>query len=91
LLISDENVSKLLKRNFGILVRSVDRVLAPNISLLCEIGLPKSKIMLMRDTRAVELNHAELKSKVEELVSFGLNPTRLAFLDGLNVLCALKS
>jgi mTERF domain-containing protein len=89
---TDENVVKTIKTRSGIFRCSVDKILAPNISLLSEIGVPESRIqnMLMHYPRAFQLQHTRFKSKVEEVISLGFNPMRHTFLDALNILCTTK-
>ncbi|KAM7514931.1 hypothetical protein LguiA_004514 [Lonicera macranthoides] len=89
LLILDENVVKMLKRDSRILLHDFENVTGPNISSLSEIGVPKSVIsfMLFWFPTTAHQNHEKFKRAVEVVIGMGFNPLRSMFVQAVQVIC----
>ncbi|KAM7518948.1 hypothetical protein LguiB_017910 [Lonicera macranthoides] len=93
LLILDENVVKMLKRDSRILLHDFENVTGPNISSLSEIGVPKSVIsfMLFWFPTTAHQNHEKFKRAVEVVIGMGFNPLRSWGLSDDEILTAFRS
>jgi mTERF domain-containing protein len=91
-LVTDENVVKMLRYQLRILAYDFDKCIAPNINLLTDIGAPKTRIlqMLLRYPNVFCVNHPNFKGAVEAAIGMGFKPVNAKFNDALRILCVLS-
>ncbi|KAM7514933.1 hypothetical protein LguiA_004516 [Lonicera macranthoides] len=90
-LVLDENVVKMLKRDSRILLYDFEKNMGPNISSLSGVGVPKSLIssFLFRCPSVASRNHERFKKAVEEVIGMGFNPSRTMFVQAVQVICEM--
>ncbi|XP_052178323.1 uncharacterized protein LOC127792033 [Diospyros lotus] len=90
-LLLDENVVEMLKRDARIPAQDVDKRIAPNIAALREAGGPQSVIffMLLYAPNAVHRDGQKFKESVNKAVQMGFNPSKSTFANAVQVLCEM--
>ncbi|OMP07128.1 Mitochodrial transcription termination factor-related protein [Corchorus olitorius] len=76
----------------AILTRNFQSIVAPNVALLRQHGVPDSNIMteLVRNPIKFTLNHDKFRTTVEEVEKLGFNPLKGHFLAALQVLMQIS-
>ncbi|OMO49589.1 Peptidase M10, metallopeptidase [Corchorus olitorius] len=88
----DSEVILAYKGCSAILAENFQSIVAPNVALLREHGVPDSHIMteLVRHPRNFILNHDKFRRSVEEVEKLGFNPLKSHFLEALQVLVQIS-
>ncbi|OMP05910.1 Mitochodrial transcription termination factor-related protein [Corchorus olitorius] len=88
----DSEVFLAYKHCSLILANSFQSIVAPNVALLRELGVPDSYIMteLVRHPRLFARNHDKFRRTVEEVEKLGFNPLKYNFLAALQALMQIS-
>ncbi|WRX12917.1 Transcription termination factor [Theobroma cacao] len=86
----DDKVLVAYKRFPAVLERDFQSLVAPNLALLRECGVPKSNIVSKRVVYPLVFaqNHGKFERAVEEVKKLGFNPLKQVFLSALKALIA---
>ncbi|XP_034690101.1 transcription termination factor MTERF6, chloroplastic/mitochondrial-like isoform X2 [Vitis riparia] len=87
----NENIVRAFKKTFWISGQNVQNVIAPNIAILEEIGVPMSnmKFLVTCHPNVVSQNREKFSRSVKKVIEMGFNPLRLSFLKAIEVSCQL--
>ncbi|XP_037496102.1 uncharacterized protein LOC105628383 [Jatropha curcas] len=85
LLFDDDMVNKAMRRGSRIFQRNVERVSAPNLLFLREIGMPQSSIqlLLIHHTNLLLYKVDMFREKIKEVMNMGFYPTETKFIHAL--------
>ncbi|KAK6233879.1 hypothetical protein QUC31_006285 [Theobroma cacao] len=88
----DDKVLVAYKRFPAVLERDFQSLVAPNLALLRECGVPKSNIVSKRVVypRVFAQNHGKFERAVEEVKKLGFNPLKEVFLSALKALVQMR-
>ncbi|XP_038704767.1 uncharacterized protein LOC120000722 [Tripterygium wilfordii] len=90
---SDQRVFTLLRRSrWHSSLLYLEKFLLPNVLLMREIGLPESSISLLLLRKPFLVCHAteKLDKIIREVLNMGVNPLKVVFIDGLEVIHSLS-
>ncbi|XVF82938.1 hypothetical protein PTKIN_Ptkin16aG0091800 [Pterospermum kingtungense] len=88
----DDKVLLAYKQCNGVLANDFQSLVAPNVAVLRECGVPQSDILskLVERPRVFVTSHEKFKRTVEEVKKLGFNPLRKSFLTALRALAELS-
>lgn len=88
----DDKVLVAYKRFPAVLERDFQSLVAPNLALLRDCGVPKSNIVGKRVVypRVFAQNHGKFERAVEEVKKLGFNPLKEVFLSTLKALVQMR-
>ncbi|XVE65644.1 hypothetical protein DITRI_Ditri08aG0016600 [Diplodiscus trichospermus] len=91
--VSDDMEVALAFKPFEVIFHaSLQSLLAPNLQLLYEHGVPESNALsaLVRHSKSLVTHHVRFKSVVEKVKNMGFDPSKFSFMDAIQVFLGMS-